>query len=113
MLCCAAQGLNSSKPLKEQIRENKRELSRAVRELERERVKLERQEAKVSADIRKAAKENQIVRVSAVGAARVHWVAAPIVAAAVWASVPSWPFPSAEWLCGLRTCVVADVLPSP
>ncbi len=54
-------GLNSSKPLKEQIRENKRELSRAIRELDRERAKLERQEAKVAADIRKAAKENQMV----------------------------------------------------
>ncbi len=46
-----------------QIRENKRELSRAIRELERERVKLERQEATIAASIRKAAKENQIVRV--------------------------------------------------
>jgi hypothetical protein len=54
-------GLNSSKPLKEQIRENKREINRAVRELERERVKLERQEEKLKGDITKAAKESQVV----------------------------------------------------
>lgn len=55
-------GVLSSKPLKEQIRENKREINRAVRELDRERMKLERQEEKLKGDIRKAAKESQMVR---------------------------------------------------
>jgi hypothetical protein len=59
--CFFKMGLNSSKPLKEQIRENKREINRAIRELERERVKLERQEEKLKGDITKAAKESQVV----------------------------------------------------
>ncbi len=54
-------GVFSSKPLKEQIRENKRELNRAIRELDRERSKMERQEEKLKGDIRKAAKESQMV----------------------------------------------------
>ena len=54
-------GLHSSKPLKEQIRENKRELNRAIRELDRERTKLERQEETLKGQIRKAAKDSQMV----------------------------------------------------
>lgn len=57
-----AMGLSSSLPLKEQIRENKREINRAVRELDRERGKLERQEEQLKERIRKAAKESQMVR---------------------------------------------------
>lgn len=44
----------------EMLRENKRQLDRAIRELDRERTKLERQEKQVIADIKKAAKAGQI-----------------------------------------------------
>ena len=43
-------GAAPSKTLKQQMRENKRSLQRAMRELDRERMTLERQEAKVGAD---------------------------------------------------------------
>lgn len=46
------------------LRDNKRSLTRAIRDLDRERVKLEQQEKKVIADIKKAAKANQVVCLS-------------------------------------------------
>lgn len=51
-----------SKTPQEIIREHQRTLQRSMRELERERVKLEQQEVKLKNDIKKAAKNNQIVR---------------------------------------------------
>lgn len=51
----------AKKPLKEILRENKRMINRAVRELEREKVTLERNEKKLEADIKKYAKEGQMV----------------------------------------------------
>ena len=48
------------KPLKEVMRENKRTINRAVRELDREKVNLEKQEKKIIAEIKKAAKANQM-----------------------------------------------------
>ena len=59
----------SSKTPQEIIREHQRTLQRSMRELDRERTKLEQQEVKLKADIKKAAKQNQIVRV---GVARRH-----------------------------------------
>jgi charged multivesicular body protein 2A len=49
------------KPLKEIVRENQRMLKKAIRELERETASLKKQETKLIADIKKAAKENQMV----------------------------------------------------
>ena len=51
-------------PLKEVLRKNKRDISKAIRELDRERGALERQEKKLIADIRKYAKENQMTTVT-------------------------------------------------
>lgn len=48
--------------LKEQVRQNKRELDRAIRELDRERTGLERQQEQLQANIKKAAREGQTVR---------------------------------------------------
>ena len=53
-------GVGQSKTLEEQIKENKRNINKAIRELDRERKKLERQEKKIEKDIKKAAKENQM-----------------------------------------------------
>jgi len=47
------------KTLKEILRENKREISRAIRELDRERTGLEREEKRLIAEIKKAAKAGQ------------------------------------------------------
>mmetsp|Transcript_3240 Transcript_3240/g.10138 ORF Transcript_3240/g.10138 Transcript_3240/m.10138 type:complete len:174 (+) Transcript_3240:131-652(+) len=47
-------------PLKEVLRKNKREITKAVRELDRERANLEKQEQKLIADIKKYAKEGQM-----------------------------------------------------
>jgi len=44
------------------MREHQRALEKAQRELDRERGKLEQQEKKLIADIRKAAKNGQMVR---------------------------------------------------
>jgi len=49
-----------AKPLKEILRENKRNITRAIRELDRERAGLEREEKKLIADIKKQAKEGQM-----------------------------------------------------
>lgn len=45
----------------EMLRQNQRALNRAMRELDRERVKLEQQEKKIIADIKKMAKQGQMV----------------------------------------------------
>lgn len=45
----------------EMLRQNQRALTRAMRELDRERQKLETQEKKIIADIKKMAKQGQMV----------------------------------------------------
>lgn len=55
--------LGKKKTLKEQLRENKREINRAVRELDRERTNLQMQEKKLIIEIKKMAKEGQIASV--------------------------------------------------
>jgi hypothetical protein len=51
----------SEKPLKEIIRENQRMIKKAVRELEKETTNLKRNETKLIADIKKMAKQGQMV----------------------------------------------------
>ncbi|KDO31227.1 hypothetical protein SPRG_03845 [Saprolegnia parasitica CBS 223.65] len=51
------------KTLKEQLRENKREINRAIRDLDRERTNLQMAEKKLIIEIKKMAKENQIASV--------------------------------------------------
>ncbi|OQR96069.1 charged multivesicular body protein 2a [Achlya hypogyna] len=51
------------KTLKEQLRENKREINRAIRDLDRERTNLQLAEKKLIIEIKKMAKENQIASV--------------------------------------------------
>lgn len=46
----------------EMLRENKRQLDKAIRELDRERMSLQQQEKKTVAEIKKMAKEGQMVR---------------------------------------------------
>lgn len=46
----------------EMMREYKRNVDRSVREIEREKTKLQQQEKKVIADIKKAAKDGQMVQ---------------------------------------------------
>lgn len=46
----------------ELLRENKRNLDKAIRDLDRERMGLQQQEKKIVADIKKMAKEGQMVR---------------------------------------------------
>ncbi|GLE02444.1 hypothetical protein PINS_up011282 [Pythium insidiosum] len=55
--------LGTKKTLKEQLRENKREINRAIRELDRERMNLQQQEKKLIIEIKKMAKEGQIASV--------------------------------------------------
>lgn len=45
----------------EMLRQNQRALTKAMRDLDRERVKMENQEKKVIADIKKMAKQGQMV----------------------------------------------------
>lgn len=45
----------------EMLRKNQRALNKAMRDLDRERMKMEQQEKKVIADIKKLAKEGQMV----------------------------------------------------
>lgn len=52
----------SKKTPAEMLRESKRVINRAVRELDRERLAMERQEQKLIQDIKKMAKDNQMVR---------------------------------------------------
>ena len=51
----------TKKTVKEQFRENKRTLTKAIRELDRERSNLQNQEKKLINDIKKMAKEGQTV----------------------------------------------------
>mmetsp|Transcript_14470 Transcript_14470/g.24942 ORF Transcript_14470/g.24942 Transcript_14470/m.24942 type:complete len:224 (+) Transcript_14470:52-723(+) len=46
--------------VKEQVKEQKRNIDKAIRELDRERMKMEQQEKTIQAQIRKAAKDDQI-----------------------------------------------------
>lgn len=48
------------KPLKEQLRENKRMITRAIRELDRETRGLQREEQRLTIEIKKMARENQM-----------------------------------------------------
>lgn len=48
------------KPLKEQLRENKRMITRAIRELDRENRALEREEKRLTMEIKKMARQNQM-----------------------------------------------------
>lgn len=48
------------KPLKEQLRENKRMITRAVRELDRETRSLQKEEQRLTIEIKKMARENQM-----------------------------------------------------
>lgn len=45
----------------EMLRKNQRALNKAIRDLEREKMKMEQQEKKIIADIKKLAKEGQMV----------------------------------------------------
>ena len=45
----------------EMLRRNQRSLNKAIRDLDRERMKMEQQEKKIIADIKKMAKDNQMV----------------------------------------------------
>lgn len=47
------------------LRQNQRALNKATRDLDKERQKLEQQEKKIIADIKKMAKQGQMVRLSA------------------------------------------------
>uniref|UniRef100_A0A7S2I4D7 Uncharacterized protein n=1 Tax=Helicotheca tamesis TaxID=374047 RepID=A0A7S2I4D7_9STRA len=51
---------SNKKTLKEQLRENKRMINRAVRELDRERAALEREEKRLTIEIKKMAKQQQM-----------------------------------------------------
>ncbi len=51
-----------SKTPAERLREHQRTLQKAQRELDRERTKLEQQEKKITMDIKKSAKDGQMVR---------------------------------------------------
>jgi charged multivesicular body protein 2A len=48
----------------EMLRRNQRSLNKAIRDLDRERMKMEQQEKKIIADIKKMAKDNQMVKIS-------------------------------------------------
>lgn len=47
----------------EMLRKNQRALNKAMRDLEREKMKMEQQEKKIILDIKKMAKEGQMVRI--------------------------------------------------
>lgn len=53
----------------EMLRKNQRALNKAMRDLEREKMKMEQQEKKIIMDIKKMAKEGQMVRISTFSAA--------------------------------------------
>ncbi|XP_014749186.1 PREDICTED: charged multivesicular body protein 2a [Sturnus vulgaris] len=57
----------------ELLRQNQRALGRAVRELDRERQKLEAQEKKIIVDIKKMAKQGQMVRGDTLGTQGTLW----------------------------------------
>ncbi len=52
----------SKKTPEEMLRDSKRAINKAVRELERERMALERSQVKLTSEIKRMAKDNQIVR---------------------------------------------------
>jgi transcription antitermination factor NusG len=52
--------------LSELLRENKRMLDRSIREIERERQGLQAQEKKLITEIKKTAKEGQMVRIAGI-----------------------------------------------
>lgn len=54
------------------MREYKRSIDKATREIEKERTKLQNQEKKIIADIKKAAKDGQMVRSSAFTSLLIH-----------------------------------------
>jgi charged multivesicular body protein 2A len=47
----------------EMLRRNQRSLNKAIRDLDRERMKMEQQEKKIISDIKKMAKDNQMVNI--------------------------------------------------
>eukprot|EP01066_Platyproteum_vivax_P008683 Platyproteum_vivax@DN3696_c0_g1_i1.p1 len=53
-------GANNTKPLPDQLRENKRAINRSIREIDRERQNLQNQEKQIIVDIRKNAAANQM-----------------------------------------------------
>ena len=57
----------SKKTPEQMLKQNQRALNRAIRDLDRERARLETQEKKVIADIKKMAKQGQMVRVGGWG----------------------------------------------
>lgn len=52
----------------EQLKEHQRTIQRAIRELDRERMRLEQSEKKLIMDIKKNAKQGQMVRLKLAGA---------------------------------------------
>lgn len=59
----------------EMLRKNQRALNKAMRDLDRERMKMEQQEKKVIADIKKLAKEGQMVSPGPhPGGAKISWL---------------------------------------
>lgn len=60
--CSASSSFPSPTPSSELLRENKRQLDKAIRDLDRERMGLQNQEKKVVLEIKKMAKEGQTVR---------------------------------------------------
>lgn len=56
----------------EMLRKNQRALNKAMRDLDRERLKMEQQEKKVIADIKKLAKDGQMVCLHLVSNLTIH-----------------------------------------
>lgn len=63
-----------SKTPAERLRQHQRSLQKAQRELDRERTKLEQQEKKLIIDIKKSAKDGQMVRVCSRIHPRAKWI---------------------------------------
>lgn len=76
----------------EMLRKNQRALNKAMRDLDRERMKMEQQEKKVIADIKKLAKDGQMVRSSSLCSSFVAGSSQSIVASVYF----SPPCPVAE-----------------
>lgn len=98
---CVASGCNHVRA--EMLRENKRMLDKAIRELDRERMSLQQQEKKTIVEIKKMAKEGQMVRCAA-------WLAKPPPLAPTPPPVPAAKFgqltllPVCVWLCLCVLC---------
>ena len=56
-------GAGESRDPRDELRQNKRQIDRAIRDLDRERMKSEREEKMIMAEIKKLAKEGQQVPV--------------------------------------------------